>query len=265
MTLSDGREYPAYFLDADGVVDVALLQVELKKGEDAPALKLGDSDGIMVGESVVALGNPFGPLISDPHPTVTVGVVSAVLRSFQLDVDRQTGIPRVYRDMIQTDASVNPGNSGGPLVNFDGEAIGINTFIIAPGGTSAGVNFAIPINRAMRVAREILEFGQVRETYIDFDTKEVGRINPELLAGWGVTDKRGLLVWRMDPSGSATAAGIELGDVIVEVDGKIVATSDELIAQIISRTVGESIVLVVSRGGKRFEAKYEIRASPQRA
>lgn len=264
VTLTDGREYPARLLDADAVVDVALLRIDLKPGESVATAKLGNSDDIMVGESVVALGNPFGPLIEDPHPTVTVGVVSAVNRSFQLEVDQRTGNARVYRGMIQTDASVNPGNSGGALVNFDGEVIGINTFIIAPGGGSSGVNFAIPINRAVRVAHEIIEYGEVRTPYLDFDIRAVGQINRDLLRRWGVNETDGLLIWRMDEKGPAMKAGLELGDVIHKVEGRTVSRPEDLIAQIISRTVGEGVTLTIARAGKTLEILYVIPSGPSR-
>ncbi len=264
VTLTNGDRYAAEFLDADPVVDVALLRIDVPDGREIPTVRLGDSDDIMIGETVVALGNPFGPLIEDPHPTVTVGVVSAVDRSFQLEVDERSRSYRVYRNMIQTDASVNPGNSGGPLVNLDGEVIGINTFIISPGrGGSAGVNFAIPINRAVRVAQEILQYGEIRSIYLDFDVRELGRYRRELLLQYGIQDAQGLLVASLlETEGPAVRAGLEVGDVIVAIEGRPVTKKEDLFAQFISRTAGEKLRFTVSREGRRLEVEYEIPAGP---
>lgn len=265
VTLPDGREFGAELLDADRVVDVALLRLQADDGDSIPTLRLGDSDEIMIGETVIALGNPFGPLIRDDHPTVTAGVVSALNRSFELERDRRSGDPqRVYRNMIQTDASVNPGNSGGPLVNVDNEVIGINTFIIAPGGGSSGVNFAIPINRAAKVASEILQYGKVRSLYLDFEVIALSRIHPSRLKDLGVTETRGLLIYKIESIGPAMDAGLELGDVIVEIEGREVAQRDDLIAPVISRTVGENLSLTISRQAKRLDVIYSIPTAPQR-
>ena len=134
ITLPDRREISAEVLDADMVVDVALLKI---KGDNLPVIKMGDSDKLRIGEWVLALGNPFGNWIEDPHPTVTVGVVSALNRSFNPDYSNsEPNSIRVYQGMIQTDAAINPGNSGGPLVNIRGEIIGINTFIFSRVGGS---------------------------------------------------------------------------------------------------------------------------------
>lgn len=260
ITMTDGREFPARLLDADQVVDVALLEIVSDGKTDFESVRLGDSDGIMIGESVVALGNPFGPLIEDPHPTVTVGVISALNRSFQPDVDPRTGAPRVYHDMIQTDAAVNPGNSGGPLLNFDGEVIGVNTFIISPSastgvGGSAGVNFSIPINRARKVAREIIRFGRVRSLYLDFD---IVSISPQLVRRYDLPETRGLLVWNIAREGPASASGLELGDVILKVEGRDIASREDLLAVFYSRTVGENLRFQISRGGERIDISYRI-------
>ncbi len=264
VTLTDGREFEAKLLDADAVVDVALLQLATK-GEKTPipTIKLGDSDDIMVGESVIALGNPFGPIIEDPHPTVTAGVVSAVNRSFQPEINPQSRSARIYHNMIQTDAAVNPGNSGGPLVNMDGEVIGINTFILSPGGDqgagSAGVNFSIPINRAVKVAREIIQYGKVRSLYLDFD---VGQVTKSLAARYRLKENRGVIVLDITAKGPAEKAGLRRGDIILQVAGRNTDTPDDLLANFYSRTVGEKLTMTVSRDGKRREVEYEIQEGP---
>lgn len=258
VTLTDGRSYEAKLLDADAVVDVALLQLMNTGNDEIPTVTLGSSSDIMVGETTIALGNPFGPIIDDPHPTVTVGVVSALNRSFQPEMDERSGAPRVYRNMIQTDASVNPGNSGGPLVNLDGEVIGINTFIISPGGRgSSGVNFATPINRAVAVAREILQYGSVRSIRLDFEVYPLSR---SIARRYGLKDSKGLLIYKIAPNGPAHAAGLEQADVLLKIEGKDLKEPDDLLGHVYSSTVGEKLKLTVSRDGRVFQTEYQIQA-----
>lgn len=142
ITLPDGRQYEGRVVAVDTGHDLALLKIE---GTDLPFAELGDSDDLMIGEWVIAFGNPFGFLLEDTRPTVTVGVVSALNRSI-----KSTRADRVYKNMIQTDAAINPGNSGGPLVNILGQVIGLNTAIFTSGGGSEGIGFARPINEVKR-------------------------------------------------------------------------------------------------------------------
>lgn len=261
VTLADGREFPATLLDADAVVDVALLKIVTSDPDSIPVLTVGDSDDIMVGETVVAVGNPFGPVIEDPNPTITLGVVSALNRSFQPELEENAARPRVYRDMIQTDAFINPGNSGGPLVNLDGEVIGINTFAMSPQGLgSTGVNFATPVNRAVDVAREIVLYGRVRPILVDL---EVWAVNRYLIGRYNLTEQTGLFVRKISPRGPATDAGLRRGDVVLKVEGRRAYRPDDLIGAITSRTVGEHITLTVSREGRVFETEYEVRQPPE--
>ncbi|HEX9912543.1 MAG TPA: trypsin-like peptidase domain-containing protein, partial [candidate division Zixibacteria bacterium] len=148
VTLPDGREVKGKLVGQDFTSDLAVIKIE---GNKFPYATLGDSDNLIIGEWAIALGNPFGYLLDDPHPTVTVGVISALNR----DMKRGTGEDRVYRKMIQTDAAINPGNSGGPLVNADGEVIGINTFIFTTSRGSEGIGFAIPVNRAKNILTDL--------------------------------------------------------------------------------------------------------------
>lgn len=261
VTLADGREFPAELLDADAVVDVALLKILADDPESIPVLKAGDSDDLMVGETVVAVGNPYGPMIEDPNPTITLGVVSALHRSFKPELDEDASRPLVYRNMIQTDASINPGNSGGPLVNLDGEVIGINTFAISPEGSgSTGVNFATPINRGVEVAREIVRYGRVRPILVDL---EVWAVNRYLMGRYNLSESSGLYVWKVSPSGPAVDSGLKKGDVILKVNGRRAYRPDDLIGTIYSRTVGEHVNLTVSRAGQIFETEYEVRQAPE--
>jgi S1-C subfamily serine protease len=259
ITLPDGRSFATELLDADPIVDVAMLRVLDSEGEDLPTVKVAKPDDIMIGEGVVAFGNPFGSLIDDPHPSVTVGVVSATNRSFEPQEDLRFRSRRsYYRNMIQTDASVNPGNSGGPLTNFDGDVIGINTFIIAPGGGSSGVNFAIPVSRALKVAQEILQHGKVRSLAQDFDVIAIdGYVRRQLR----LRESQGLVVNWIAEIGSAVEANLAVGDVIVTVDGKALRRPDDLWNYMLSLTPGEKVKLGVSRDGRVTEIDYLIRAA----
>ncbi|MEN6624612.1 MAG: trypsin-like peptidase domain-containing protein [Candidatus Sumerlaeia bacterium] len=250
ITLTDGRSFKAKLLDADSFVDIALLRIEgLAPGEKLPTIELGDSDSIMIGESVLAVGNPYGPLLADPRPSVSLGVVSAVNRSFRSQQQQ------IYQDMIQTDAAINPGNSGGPLINLDGEAIGINTFIFSRSGGSENIGFSIPSNRARRVVDEILKFGKVRDIRLDFEFINVSQYVVQVL---GLKVGTGVLVTNLDAAGPADRAGLKRGDVIVAINKRAIADSRDLLDQFLSRTVGENIAITVRRGEQSVDLTYRI-------
>ena len=154
VSLPDGRTFDGTVVSADRTYDLAVLRIP---AENLPTAPVGDSDGLMVGEWAIALGNPFGFLLNDYQPTVTAGVVSATNRDIKPEREGEA----IYKSMIQTDAAINPGNSGGPLVNGLGQVIGVNTFIFSTSGGSLGIGFAIPINTVVRVVREILKHHQV--------------------------------------------------------------------------------------------------------
>ncbi len=162
VTLPDGSDLPAKLLGEDALTDIAVIKVD-RRG--LPVATPGRSTDLMIGEWVVALGNPFAYLLGNAEPTVTVGVVSATGRNILPSQD-QTGL---YLDMIQTDASINPGNSGGPLANALGEVVGVNSSIFSNSGGSIGLGFAIPIERALRVADEIVKNGEVRRAWVGLD------------------------------------------------------------------------------------------------
>ena len=164
VTLPDGRDLPAELVGTDPVTDVAVLRVA---GENLPAAQIGTSEGLLIGEWVVAIGNPFGNLFSNSEPTVTTGVVSATGRHIIPSSDEQG----FYLGMIQTDASINPGNSGGPLVNVLGEVVGVNSSIFSRSGGSEGLGFAIPIDRVLRVAEDLIQYGEVRRAWVGFDVE----------------------------------------------------------------------------------------------
>ena len=254
VTLPDKRELKAQVLDADMVVDVALLRIE--SAEDLPAVKLGDSDKLQIGEWSMAIGNPFGNWIDDPQPTVTVGVVSALNRSFKPDYNtgdaRQV---RVYQGMIQTDAAINPGNSGGPLVNVRGEVVGVNTFIFSRVGGSHGIGFAIPVNRVKKVVDEIMTYGRIRDLRLDFDAIN---ISETIALRYHLETTEGVLVLDCDKGGPAEKAGLQVGDAIVAIDGRPIHNLSDLIAYFKARHVGDKLKFRLVRNGQQKEVEYII-------
>jgi serine protease Do len=224
VTLADGREFPAKLVGADADSDLAVLRIQA--GERLPTAPLGTSSDLLIGETVIAIGNPFGL-----SHTVTTGVVSAVGRSLR-------GEDRTYTDFVQTDASINPGNSGGPLSNIRGEVIGINAAIY---GKAQGIGFAIPVDRAKRVLRELVSYGEVKRTWIGVFTQE---LTPELARHFGV--KKGVIVATVEPRSPGATAGLVRGDVILKIDGHEIESTDEFEARIADHPAGEDIRLTVS-------------------
>jgi serine protease Do len=248
VTLSDGRELPGNVLDADTALDVALVKVEAK---NLPAAKMGDSNNLLVGEWVLAMGNPFGNLIGDPTPTVTAGVISALKRNFR----PSTELKRVYQNMIQTDAAINPGNSGGALINSAGELVGINTFIMSRSGGAEGIGFAIPVNRVKSVIDEIVKHGHIRSRLMDF---QVQNLTPRLAKMLETSAKTGAVVTQVADSGPAAAAGIKVGDVITKVNGQAVADDQDLQIKVWTNQVGSHVQLTIDRAGQAVTTNYEL-------
>src|SRR3989442_7604912 len=205
VTLIDRREFDATPVGADADADIAILRV--KAGDDLPHIPFGSSADLMIGETVIAIGNPFGL-----SHTVTTGVVSAVGRSLHEEDPTHT-------DFIQTDASVNPGNSGGPLLDIKGELIGINTAIY---GKAQGIGFAIPVDRVRRVMKDLVSYGEVRHAWIGLVVRD---LTPELAQPFGV--RRGVVVAQVDPKSPVEDAGIARGDALVKVDGREGASREE--------------------------------------
>ncbi|GAB4320395.1 MAG: hypothetical protein Kow0059_14720 [Candidatus Sumerlaeia bacterium] len=256
VTLVDGREFQADILDADVPVDVALLKIPASP--DLPVAELGNSDDLMIGETALAIGNPFGNVLKDPHPTVTQGVISAVNRSFR--PESTSDYARVYHDMIQTDAAINPGNSGGPLVNILGQVIGLNTFIISETGASHGLGFAIPINRVKAVVEEIKTFGHVRSIWWDFDVID---LIPRLREAIGTPAQSGAVVRIINKTGPAWRAGLRVEDVIVQVNDQKIASRKDLYAFLHILRVGETITLHVYRKDKPLTIQYVLQEPPK--
>jgi serine protease Do len=257
VTLADGRTFDGRLLGSDPTYDLAVVKID---GENLPYAVPGDSDDLMVGEWVVAIGNPFGFLLNDTQPTVTVGVVSATHR----DIRPSEGLKAIYKDMIQTDAAINPGNSGGPLVNSLGEVVGINTFIFTKGGGSVGIGFAIPINTALRVAQEILQYGRVRKPWIGLT---VYPITPYVAAYFQIRDRRGLLVWSLDKDGPAYKAGIRVGDIIRGINGRRFSSAQQASAEakrlIFGARIGDKVTMTLERDGKLFDVEVVLEEEPR--
>src|SRR5438874_3777505 len=199
VALKDGTSYPARLVGIDEANDLAVLKIEAK---NLPVAPLGSSTSLMIGEWAIAIGNPYGFILANTEPSVTVGVVSGTGRNLA----GQSEGAGVYVDMIQTDASINPGNSGGPLVNAVGEVIGVNSSIFTPSGGSVGIGFAIPINRAKRVTDDLLAHGVVRRPWIG--------IQPQLSRASGRGPAVGVVVASVVPGSPAAQAGIQQGDIL---------------------------------------------------
>ncbi len=248
VTLPDNRSFDAEIVAVDNERDLALLKID---GKDLPVATLGNSDELLIGEWAIAIGNPFGFLIEDAQPTVTVGVISALHR----DIKSARG-GGIYTDMIQTDAAINPGNSGGPLVNALGEVIGINTFIFSHAGGSEGVGFARPINEVKRFIQEAL--GQAQAEYERIGTKigaVVADINPQLRRRFGLAHTRGVVVVSVQEGSVAERIGLLPGDVILLADGKVV-TGARALQERLARA-GQRIDLVIDRKGEQLRILYQ--------
>ncbi len=234
VTLNDKRTFKAKVVGADPETDVAVIKIE---GEDLPALPLGDSDKLRVGDWAIAMGNPLGEL----RGSVTVGIISAQGRS---NLNIWGGSPS-FQDFIQTDASINFGNSGGPLCNIRGEAIGINT-AINPSGQ--GIGFAIPINLVKHVAEQLVAHGEVRRAWLGVQLAEV---TPELAEGFGIRADRGVLIQEVLKDQPAARAGLRRNDVIVEFEGQVVTDLQKFRLKVADTPPGQKVQLVVLRDAKR--------------
>ncbi len=242
VTLRDGRTFPARLLGADARTDVAVLKIH---GSGFPVAPLGRSTALDIGDWVVAIGNPYGYLLGNSEPSVTAGVVSALGRSVLPSGD-ESGL---YVDMIQTDAAINPGNSGGPLVNVAGQVVGVNSFILSQSGGNVGLGFAIPIERAMRIARDLREYGRVRRGWTGIAIDEPGPTSE----AW--RRQPGVVVARVAPGSPAATSGVLVGDTITRVgDHPVHNFLDWEGAQLVLE-VGDSLHLALRRDGAyRFVA-----------
>jgi len=255
VTLPDGRTFGAKVKGASAVYDLAVLGLEAG-GARLPVARLGNSDDLIVGEWAIAIGNPFGFLLNDPSPSVTVGVISATRRDIKGGVT-EGGI---YKNMIQTDAAINPGNSGGPLVNGVGEVIGINTFIFTRGGGSLGMGFAIPIATARRILGELERYGRIR---LAWSGLQVQPVTPYLAARLRVAKPGGLVVSRVERGSPANEAGMRVGDIIYRVNGQAVNTAEDAQRSIFGAGVGDQVRLSYERAGSPLESRLVLGEQPE--
>jgi serine protease Do len=231
----DGNDHPAELVGSDALSDLALVKVEA----DIPLPEFGDSDDIFIGEPAIAIGNPFGYLLSNVEPTVTSGVISGTGRHILPGTISNSGEQgqTIYADMIQTDASINPGNSGGPLVNAEGEVIGVNSAIFSRSGGSQGLGFAIPINRALRIAEQIRTDGQVHRPWVGIDVGPTERDR----AG----RRRGATITRIAPDSPAERADLVVGTEVIAVQDRPVKSPLDWEAELFNVVPGERLSLTI--------------------
>ncbi len=245
VTLTDGTDYQAQIVEIVDRFDLALLKIA---GQDLPLALLADSDDLTIGEWAIAIGSPFGQLLADTQPTVTVGVISALNR----DIVRQRQGDRYYLGMIQTDAAINPGNSGGALVNALGEVIGINTFIFSGTGGSIGIGFAVPSNRVRWVLEEVREFGHYREANWGVVLLP---LTGELMAALNITNPVGLIVRDVEEGSPAWIAGLRVYDVVRTINGVPLSSRDIATRMRYESMVGDRIRFTAERDGQPFEGE----------
>ncbi|MFB0505800.1 MAG: S1C family serine protease [Thermodesulfobacteriota bacterium] len=265
VTLSDGSKWPARFVGADPDNDLAVIQVDAPK-EKLTVITVGDSSELQIGQKVLAIGNPFGL-----GQTLTTGIISSLGRSIRSEAGT------MIEDVIQTDAAINPGNSGGPLLDSKGKIIGINSAIISPTGASVGIGFAIPVNTARRILPELISKGYVSYPWIG---ASLYPLIPEFAKVLGLKVERGAVIAEVVAGGPANKAGLRGGDrlvqvgnsvipvggdVITEMDGKEVTSSDELIRKIRDLRPGDRVELKLLRNGKFLRIKVTLGEKPRRS
>ena len=242
VTLNDKRRYSARIVGADPTTDLAVMKID---DVDLPAITIGNSNEVEVGEWVLAIGNPFRL-----RSTVTAGIVSALSRDMQIINDQMR-----IENFIQTDAAINKGNSGGALINTSGELIGVNTAIASMSGNYQGYGFAAPSNLALKVAKDIIEYGEVRRALLGVTISTVNAATAEELGMDGI---RGVRIQAIASGGAADESGLMRNDVILSVDGSVVNESNELQQKIAVSTPGEVVVLRVWREGEELVKRVEL-------
>jgi S1-C subfamily serine protease len=258
VSLGGQKNYPAKVVGGDPDTDLAVIKLLEMPREGLTVVSLGDSDKLSVGQKVLAIGNPFGL-----DRTLTTGVISGLQRPIRA----RNG--RLIEGAIQTDASINPGNSGGPLLDSHGRMIGINSQILSPSGTSAGVGFAVPVNIAKRVVPQLISSGEVRRAKLGISTRNVAALKNQV----ELPVEDGVLIWQVQPGGAAATAGlrglqqtedgdVEIGDIIVGIDADKVANLDDLSRLLDKRQVGEVVNVQIVRNGKKTSVPVTLADSP---
>ncbi|MCL4109466.1 UNVERIFIED_CONTAM: hypothetical protein GTU68_037731 [Idotea baltica] len=242
VILNDGRSYEAAIIGTDPSTDLAVLKIE---GKDLPFLPFGNSDNVAIGEWVLAVGNPF-----NLSSTVTAGIVSAKARNINI-LKEQSAI----ESFIQTDAAVNPGNSGGALVNTNGELVGINTAIASPTGAYAGYSFAVPAEIVKKVVEDLMVHGIVQRAFLGAGMLE---LNGPVADQLGLERTQGVYIETISEEGSVGRAGVKVGDILVAVEGKEIHNAAELQEYVGRKRPGDEIEMTIDRGGKTKSITIEL-------
>jgi len=260
VSFGGGKNYPAKVVGRDPDTDLAVIRLLESPREQMTVVPLGDSDKLVVGQKVLAIGNPFGL-----DRTLTTGVISGLQRPIRAQNGRQ------IEGAIQTDASINPGNSGGPLLDSHGRMIGINSQIESPSGASAGVGFAIPINIAKRIVPQLVRNGYVQRPKLGITPRDVESLSNQVR----LPVSYGVLIWAVQPGSSAANAGlrglvqtengdVELGDIIVAIDGEKVSNNDDLFKLLDKHQVGDTVRVELVRNSRRMTVPVKLMEAPDR-
>lgn len=258
VSLGGQKTYTAKLIGGDPDTDLAVIRLIEKPRGPLTVIGLGDSDKLVVGQKVLAIGNPFGL-----DRTLTTGVISGLQRPIRARNNR------LIEGAIQTDASINPGNSGGPLLDSHGRVIGINSQILSPSGASAGLGFAIPVNIAKRIVPQLVSFGSVRRPKLGITSRDVALLKNQI--DLPVSD--GIVIWEVAPGGSAANAGlqgltqtengdVELGDIIVAIDGEKIANADDLSRMMDKHQLGDTVKVEIVRNGRRMSVSVRLTEAP---
>ncbi len=258
VTRVGGKQYKAEIIGEDYETDIAVLKIE---GQDFPFAPLGDSDDVLIGEWAIALGNPFGLFETTSKPTVTVGVISAT------DQDFGKHDNRLFEDMLQTDAAINGGNSGGPLVNCNGDVIGINTWIISGSETrtsSIGLGFAVPINRVKKILNDLIKNGYVDRTFwtgIKYDV-----VSPAVAQYLGLKQAQGAIITNIERKSPAEKAGLKIGDVILAINESPVNNANEIskIIDNLDLKAGDHLTLKIFRDNRYYNVMVKLETYPNK-
>ncbi len=251
VTLPDGRKFDAELKGSDVRSDLAVIKI---KADNLPALKLGNSDEVRIGQWAIAVGNPYGFAVDSAEPTITAGIVSALGRSLPQSQSR-----RNYTDLIQTDAAINPGNSGGPLVNLKGEVIGINVAIFTPSGGNVGIGFAIPINTANNILAMLIAGKEILYGWLGISVQD---LDEELAGYFGISGQEGALVTKVLEDSPAEKSGFKEGDVIRKFGGKAVKDVRGLLREVSKAEVGKVTAAEIIRDKKLLTLKVKAGRRP---
>ena len=258
VSMGGKKDYPAVVVGGDPDTDLAVIRLTEKPAGQLTVVPMGDSDRLVVGQKVLAIGNPFGL-----DRTLTTGVISGLQRPLRARNNR------LIEGAIQTDASINPGNSGGPLLDSHGRMIGINSQILSPSGSSAGVGFAVPVSIAKRIVPQLVQNGRVRRPKLGINTRDIASLRNQI--DLPVDD--GVLIYQVARGGGAAAAGlrgvqqtemgdVELGDIIVGIDNDKVTNSDDLFRVLDKHQIGDTVQVQIWRDGRRMSVPVRLMESP---